>query len=63
MSALASQHWFEAERGSADYGSELDVQLQAKWQRFSALLKYADYEAHGFATDTAKYWAQIEYAW
>ena len=57
------QHWFEAERISSDYGSELDVLLQAKWHHFSGTIKYADYRADHFATDTTKFWAQIEYAW
>jgi hypothetical protein len=63
LSMVASQHWFEAERISSNYGSETDVQLQAKWRRFSGMLKYADYHADGFATDTARFWAQVEYVW
>jgi hypothetical protein len=63
LSAIAVQHWYEAERISLDYGSELDVLLQAKWHHFSGAIKYADYRADHFATDTAKLWAQVEYAW
>jgi hypothetical protein len=29
---------------------------------FTAALKYADYRADGFATDTGKFWVQVEYA-
>ena len=52
---------FEAERVSADFGSEIDLLIQAKWRKWSAVVKYADYQADGFATDTSKFWAQLEY--
>jgi hypothetical protein len=63
LSAIASYHWFEAERHSREYGSELNLQLQARWHRIGAALKYADYRADGFATDTSKLWVQLEYIW
>jgi hypothetical protein len=63
LSATAVYHEFDSSRGRLDYGSELDLQVQAKWRRFSGLLKYADYRADGFATDTTKYWVQIEFIW
>lgn len=61
--ALASYHRYEAERISLNYGSEINAQLQAKWGRFSGLLKYADYDADRLFTDTAKLWVQIDYVW
>jgi hypothetical protein len=54
-------HNFRAMRGSLEYGSEADLQLQARWRRFSGALKYADYHADHFATSTRKYWAQVEF--
>lgn len=63
LSAQASYHAYEAERISRDYGSEVDLQLQAKWQRFLGTLKYARYTADSFLTDTTKFWIQLEYAW
>jgi hypothetical protein len=42
--------------------SETDILLQAQWHHFTAALKYADYRADGFATDTRKFWVQVEYA-
>jgi hypothetical protein len=59
----ASYHMYEAERISQDYGSEYNVQLQAKWQRLLATLKYADYRADRLLTDTTKFWVQFEYVW
>lgn len=63
LSGQVVYHDFQAERGSLDYGSEIDLQLQAKWQRFAAMIKYADYSADGFADDTTKFWLQFEYIW
>jgi hypothetical protein len=60
LSASAVYHDFDAERLSSDYGTELDLQLQAKWHRWTGVLKYADYQAAGFATDTDKLWVQLE---
>ncbi len=59
----AIYHDYASNQGSIDYGSEINLQLQAKWNRFSAMLKYADYSADAFATDTKKMWAQIEFVW
>jgi hypothetical protein len=63
VSALASHHWYEGERIAHDYGSELNVQVQGKWHRFTGAIKYADYRAKDFATDTSKFWVQVEYVW
>jgi hypothetical protein len=63
LSATAAYHLFEAERGALEYGRELNLQLQAKWHRLSGTLKYADYRAERFATDTKKLWAQVEFIW
>jgi hypothetical protein len=63
VSALASYHVYEAQRGALDYGSEIDAQLQARWGRYTALLKYADYRADRLFTDTTKLWVQVEYVW
>jgi hypothetical protein len=59
----ASYHVYQAERISQDYGSEYNVQVQAKWQRMLATLKYADYHADRLLTDTSKLWLQFEYVW
>jgi hypothetical protein len=61
LSALVAYHRYEADRTALEYGSETNVQLQARWKRFKGLLKYADYQADGFATDTRKFWIQFEY--
>jgi len=53
-------HRFSAESTSLRYGSELDMSVARKFaDRFELLLKYADYDADGFSTDTRKYWVQL----
>lgn len=59
---LAVYHDFGAEASSASYGTELDLQATAAVSKFKLGLKYASYDADGFATDTDKTWAWIEYA-
>ena len=63
LSALASLHWYDAERISRDYGSEIDLQLQARWRRLTGIVKYADYHADRLFADTTKFWIQLEYVW
>jgi len=61
LGATVVYHRFESSRLGIDYGRELDLQLQGKWHHVTGLIKYADYDAHGFATDTSKFWLQLEY--
>lgn len=63
LTAQASHHWYEAEHIALDYGTEIDMQVQAKWQRFLATIKYADYQADRLLTDTKKLWVQLDYVW
>jgi hypothetical protein len=52
-------HKFEAEAGSQKFGDEWDVSLAKSFaKRHKFLLKYADYKADTFATDTTKWWLQ-----
>ncbi|HEX7034754.1 MAG TPA: alginate export family protein [Pseudomonadales bacterium] len=56
----AVRHWFEADHGGADLGRELDLSLG--WTvsgRLGVELKYADYRADGFASDTRKAWLTV----
>ena len=63
LSVVASYHRYAAQRGSMRYGSEADLQAQARWRRLTGTLKYADYRANGLLTDTTKWWLQVEYIW
>lgn len=63
LSVLAVYHSYEAERVSMDYGTELNLQLQAKIGKLNGVIKYGDYQADQLLTDTKKYWVQFEYVW
>jgi hypothetical protein len=68
LSANVFYRDYESERLAQDLGTEVDLQLQAKYQRFVGLIKYADYDAKTGQTpvtyrDTAKFWVQFEYVW
>ena len=63
VAIVASYHRYAAERGSIRYGSEADLQAQAKWRRLRGALKYANYRADNLLTDTTKWWLQVEYVW
>jgi hypothetical protein len=57
-------HDFQAEADTAndEYGSEWDASVGYKFgkkKNYEALLKYADYDADEFATDTTKTWLQF----
>ncbi len=52
----AIYHDFSADTGGS-YGSEIDLQVSTKFMKhYSIGLKFADYNADGFATDTQKIW-------
>lgn len=54
---LAVYHDYQADQGSSDYGTELNL-LAAKsfGKYYSAGIKYADYSADDFSVDTEKFW-------
>lgn len=67
IGATVVYHDYRSDRMSQHYGSEWNLQLVGKIQKFTLLLKYADYNARSFVanptTDTRKFWASIEYAY
>jgi hypothetical protein len=58
-------HDYEAERVSADYGSEVNLSVAAKLKKLNLMLKYADFHEGALASarDTEKYWLQAEFVW
>lgn len=53
----AVYHDFSADKGSASYGSEIDLMAMKKFGKsYTLLAKYASYNADTFATDTKKMW-------
>ena len=68
ISGGATHRSFSAQHISANYGSEWDFQISAKWQRLTTSVLYADYSASGatpigIARDTQKFWVQSEFIW
>jgi Alginate export len=67
MALTAAYHTFDSTRLNQDLGAETDVQLAAKYHRFTGTLKYADYAADATTPaayrDTKKFWAQVEFVW
>ena len=50
-------HRFNPEAGGLKYGSEWDLMIKKPFaNRYTLVFKYADYDAHSFATDTKKLW-------
>ena len=52
-------HQFEADRGGATYGQEIDLVLQAKLSDFKLKLALTDYRADAFASDRQRLFASI----
>ena len=61
----AQYHDLEAENGGADYGSEWNASVSKGFKtdfgKLGLALKYADYDADTFATDTQKLWLTLSY--
>lgn len=59
----ATYHRFTSDRLVRPYGSELDLLGSAKLGRYTFSARFADYQADGFATDTRKFWLQLDWAY
>lgn len=59
---IATYHDYRSDRLGLHYGDEINLQLLAKLKKYSFTLKYADYNARSFATNTRKIWASVEWA-
>ncbi len=57
----ASYHRFESDRLVRHYGNEIDLVVSARIGRTTASVRYADYDADSFATDTRKFWLQLDW--
>ena len=56
-------HQFDSAAGNVEYGTEWDASIGFKIKKLGILLKYADYDAEGFGTDSRKLWLQAEWAY
>ena len=57
----AAYHRFESDRVVRHYGNEIDLLASAKLRRTTISVRYADYNADKFATDTKKFWLQMDW--
>ncbi len=58
---LGVYHDFRADKGGADYGSEIDLLAIKKFTKhYSAGIKYARYNADDFSVDNDKFWLWAE---
>jgi hypothetical protein len=62
LNATVIFHQFDSAVGNLEYGTEWDASLGFKLRQVNMLLKYADYDAKGFGTDTRKFWLQADWA-
>ena len=54
-------HDFSSDEGNSDYGTELDLVLIKPFNKtVKGIVKYADYKADSFSTDTKKIWLSLE---
>lgn len=61
LKAGVTYHKFESDIGGLDYGTEWDASLGFTVGPVGLLVKYANYDAEDFGTDTEKFWLQAEY--
>jgi len=64
LTATAVYHDYQVKRLAANQGgSEVGLQLAAKWQRVTSILKYAEYNTNSLFTDTRKIWVEFNFVW
>jgi len=59
LRAGVTYHRFESDVGGIDYGDEIDALIGFKIGPVGALIKYANYNADLFGTDTQRIWFQL----
>ena len=63
VKAGVTYHKFESDVGGLDYGQEWDATLGFTLGGYPFLVKYANYDAEDFGTDTEKLWIQVSFAY
>ncbi len=61
VTVQAIYHDYRSDRASRSYGDEIDLLASAKLGKFTASARYAHYDADTFATDTDKFWLQLDW--
>lgn len=58
----ATWHRFDSDRLGQHYGDELDLLASVKRGHYTVAARYARYKADAFASDTDKFWLQLDWA-
>ena len=61
LTATVVYHQYDSDVGDVEYGTEWNALVGFKRGRFGWAVKYADYDAAAFATDTRKLWVQMDW--
>lgn len=62
VSLQAAYHRYESDRLVRHYGNEIDLLATGKLGKTAVSVRYADYRADLFVTDTRKLWLQLDWA-
>ena len=57
----AAYHDYRSDRASRSYGDEIDLLASARLGKVTGSVRYAHYNADRFATDTDKFWLQLDW--
>jgi len=64
LNAAVTYHQYYSHLGSVNFGHEWNASVGRKLAPgVNGLMKFADYTARGFGTDTKKFWLQLEFAY
>lgn len=63
INAAVIYHHFSSDRLDIHYGNEWDALISARKGRWTATAKLAGYDADDFASDTRKFWLQLEWSY
>lgn len=62
IALTAVWHRFDSDRNGRHYGDEIDLLASARLGQATLSARYARYDADLFATDTSKFWLQVDWA-
>lgn len=62
LTLQAVWHRFDSDRLDLHYGNEVNLLASAKVRKTAVSVRYAHYDARAFATDTDKFWLQLDWA-
>ncbi|WP_333574113.1 alginate export family protein [Sphingomonas sp.] len=63
LTLQATWHRFESYRLGQHYGDEIDLLATAKVKKTAFSVRYARYDADRLATDTSKFWLQVDWTY